>query len=574
MNHLESFFGHCLRALPDTRWDEDITHLHNSFVHIQHSIGNNSSNLLTAVSSVLFQYKDFVIEIGREAKSVIFSKLWNDLLSHQMKKYGRNAIQVKDMDRVDVWLFLESLKHERKSQDSQLNDAATIDDNDDELIFNNGISGQSLLKCKNSLKIGALLKDVNENTKSKWNGRVSMKLLSLMYKYIAKPKWIEFKQGIKNGFVPMKDVDYYFRECSVTSREKIRDELNRYEMGQGGVTLAAESIVNALKCQEMLDDELLIVNFLKLVGDIIHLCDDDSSNSNSNGVTKYLEVDAKFIHLLRQIDASKYPWNKDKMAQSGRETLNELISTPCDRHRHGRAATLKDILVIWEAKEITFFENVAHIKTERKDSDKKNKKNTKSKKRRYVSRHGRRHDMNSEDRVLNEASAEWLKLCLEYRDTIAGLFERFGDDEKFQRYKKLREYVETMSEIHRGTLEDVRNYFVKKIVEEIVSRLMNMSGARLFLVNQLFQEMTPRHVEQLRQFIGIWDDIENKSYLYESQYTQDRKLLLKVNCFVLQHCQLHVTVKNSVSVCSMIHSLCFFICLSFCARIILLTTHK
>ena len=37
-----------------------------------------------------------------------------------------------------------------------------------------------------------------------------MKILGLMYEWIAEPKWNRFKNGISSGFVPMADVEYYF----------------------------------------------------------------------------------------------------------------------------------------------------------------------------------------------------------------------------------------------------------------------------------------------------------------------------------------------------------------------------
>ena len=89
----------------------------------------------------------------------------------------------------------------------------------------------------------------------------------------------------------------------------MKDELDKFDISQSGVTFA-ESIINALKCRQMLDDELLIVNLLNLLRDIVN-SPEFNGGENQNRELERLPVDPEFMDLLQQIDSSRYPWNED-----------------------------------------------------------------------------------------------------------------------------------------------------------------------------------------------------------------------------------------------------------------------
>ena len=94
-------------------------------------------------------------------------------------------------------------------------------------------------------------------------------------------------------------------------------------------------------------------------------------------------------------------------------------------------------------------------------------------------------------------------LCFEKKGVINGLFDRFGNDESFKKHKALNQYADPMAEARKNILDQVRQYFVGKIAKHILSKSMNMSEARLYLVNRVFYQMKPKHVKDLKEFIDI-----------------------------------------------------------------------
>ena len=193
---VKQFFEVCLGGvLSEEHWDDDIVELHQylrlkkwSKIRNQHS-----------------KHSDFFEHIVDKSKSTIFKQLWKDTLKQQTsKKSSENgAIQVAKMGCVDVSLFLKGLNV--LNTESPF---ATIARLDEEFIFKNKINGEQLLANKKSF--GLENKNVNEETLFSWDGKLSMKILCLMYNYIVLPRFEELKTAIERGIVLMKHVEYYF----------------------------------------------------------------------------------------------------------------------------------------------------------------------------------------------------------------------------------------------------------------------------------------------------------------------------------------------------------------------------
>ena len=74
---------------------------------------------------------------------------------------------------------------------------------------------------------------------------------------------------------------------------------------------------------------------------------------------------------------------------------------------------------------------------------------------------------------------------------------------------------------------------------------MNMSQARLHLVNNILGNLTNSNIKQLKDFVAIWDKIKKEVDFRHSQYNQDRTLLSRLSFFVIENCKLKVTTPKS-----------------------------
>ena len=535
---LNQFFSRCLHGILDeSHWDDNMKYLHEKLANLGNLFERDLSSMLSdsSVLDRLSQHIDFINDIVKQSQSDIFTQLWTDVISNQRHKYTSNGgIKVSDMDCIDVCLFIQHLDS-GKSMPIGITRGRHL-----EMIFKNQLDGKRLLKTKNvsHFNIDGLQEMINENTKFEWNGKLSLKLLSLMYEYMVKPRFVELKQGIANGFVPMKDVEYYFDKCDINTFDQVRQELKACGIIQNNISIYPESIMNGIKCTKMLHDEMMIINFLSLLRSVVE---------------EDLEIDDKFRNLLEQAEQSQYPWSDGNiMADKGREALKNL--TMAVRSTRGRRVamitrsasgrignaqpTLKDILVIWQDAENAFFKDVECVNDEnrylrRKETNKYNQNVSN----RNIGGIG-------DEFVLSATNKQWLRLCFDHANVIIGLFDRFGDDESFKKQKALSQYADPMSETRKNTLNQVRQYFVVNIGKHIVSQSMNMSEARLYLINKIFCEMKNIHVKYLEEFIEIWDEIDQNIDFRQSQYTRDRTILSKLAYFVLQNCNLEMTTRE------------------------------
>ena len=556
MKELTIFLQSNLAAvLPKERWDDDICDLDNHLTELQRLFDEDLYRVLSYPSlNHLDQYKHLVNSLIKHSKSKIFKQLWKDIVSQQMNKYSRKGILVKDMDCIDVALYVKFLMGKTNNQQMRPGYIGAR-------VFDAKINGPVLLAEKKSFGIDELLANVDENTKFDWNGRLSMQLLNLMYICIAQPKWNALKQGVKDETVAMKNIEYYFLKCDITTYEQVQNELDNFGMTDINdvVKQCAKNVSNALQCQQMLNEEMLIVNLLNLLHNIVDL-------DEFRGEETHLKVDDEFRYLLEQLDASKYPWKNDddddndndandnSLVQTGREAMQSLLRIsetsqmsirPASTRRASvsmvedfvrspygfpsgleEVATLRDVLNVWDNRERTFLRNVTTT-SKSNGEQKENEGESKI--------------------VLSKINKKWLELCLLNGNVIGGLFRLFGNDDSFRKHKAMSQYADPMSETRKNTLNQIREYFVDKIVKRIIGDKMTMRQARLFLVNELFRKMKEKHVKLLKEFIDIWDEIRENSDFQQNQYTQDRTLLSKLSSFVLQNCELHVTTTKNTT---------------------------
>ena len=522
IDQLNQFFSSGLSGvLDEEHWDQDISNLYNRLNMTQRLFHDDLSHVLSKSSLDLGgEYQEFVSDIVSESDSEIFKQLWKDVVSAQLNKYNQTGIKVQDMDCIDVCLFVKSLMNEqsRNNQSSDSDNMLGVD----KFIFENKINGRTLFQYRNSLTVR--LGQTSPNTKFKWNGRLSMKLLNLMYKYVAKPKWEKLKREINNGMVPMKDVEHFIQECVFTTSEKLREELSKLNMAH-----VVSNIVKAMKCGRMLHDELLAVNLLHILHHIL--------NKEDNEKIEHLKSDNDFNKLLEQVYESKYPWNNDDdMANRGREALNGLFSPITDKS--SQPATLNDIVAIWTKKDHVFFYKIDKKKT-KSNKQKQNAIRTAT----MTTAMATTNNDNNNVTILNKTSTKWLELCVTNEKVIEELFDRFGNDDVFEQHKALSQYSDPMSETRKNILDQVRDYFVKRIAHHIIFNSMTMSEARLFLVNRVFSNVKNNNVQQLKNLIRIWDEIARRDFR-QNQFGQDRTIFSRLSHFVIKNCRLEVTTRK------------------------------
>ena len=268
----------------------------------------------------------------------------------------------------------------------------------------------------------------------------------------------------------------------------------------------------------MLNDEMMIINFLYLLRNILECSDNNNNNDNNNDInnnietktqTEWLKIDAAFGRLLEQLEQSQFHWTLDNnTTQKGQEALKHLLKTlrPMSSRCSNFAVTLKDILGIWEEAANIFFNNVKYINDHNKDAQ-------------------RKHKCCENEFVLNNTNKEWLKLF-------------------FKKHKVLSQYADPMSETRENTLNQIRKYFVGTIGKHIISQCMNMSDAKLYLINAIFYLLKETHVKYLKEFVDIWDEIDQNIGFRKSQCTRDRTILSKLAYFVVQDCTLQMTTRS------------------------------
>ena len=150
--------------------------------------------------------------------------------------------------------------------------------------------------------------------------------------------------------------------------------------------------------------------------------------------------------------------------------------------------------------------------------------------------------------MLDKQSREWVKLCIENASMIDGLLNKFGKDGSVENYVLLREYVKPMSETDKDLLNQVREHFVNGISNHMIATSMTMSQARLYLINELFYQMYPNQVTQLKQFIHLWtqiDEIGDSDDLIMAQSAGDHVLMSKLHTFVIKNCKFFVKITGA-----------------------------
>ena len=310
IDQLNQFFARCLHGILEKHsWDNDILYLHQKLTEVRDLFEHDLSGVI---------YTDTIGDIVKQSQSDIFKQLWTDIISKQMDKYGiKGGIKVVDMDCIDVCLFMQALQGSQ-SMLTILSRGKQFD-----TIFKNKLDGKRWLQTKDtSFNMDGLYEMVNDNTKFEWNGKLSLQILTLIYEYMVKPAFSQLKQGIVNGLIPMKDVEYYFGKCGINTLEQVTRELDKCNITPSS-TFAA-NIMNAIKCTQMLNDEMMIINFLSSLRDILYSSEiaDESHNGNE---AKYLKMDDMFLNVLQTLEQSQYPWNEENtMAPSGRQVLKKL----------------------------------------------------------------------------------------------------------------------------------------------------------------------------------------------------------------------------------------------------------
>ena len=188
------------------------------------------------------------------------------------------------------------------------------------------------------------------------------------------------------------------------------------------------------------------------------------------------------------------------MARNGCEVLKKLLFSTNDNDdvvTDGAAdsITLGDVNQFWQEKRQVFLVDDIDEKVENNNNNNSNEELKHENVYEHEYENGKENasnggiELESSDRVLNKTSGQWIRICVENSSVIIGLFDRFSSDENFNKYKGLSIYSDPILESRINLLNEMRQFFVKKIATRVVEDSMNMTEARLFLVKTILPQI-------------------------------------------------------------------------------------